>query len=143
MPRHHSNLLHAFPHNEMSPKRPVPADVVLHLVQLLTTKQLDPHLLHSDGRRHKAIAKLRQAPRLQLLNTYKVTFTAAVPTVWLMLLRDLENRRQAAVPEASCDAQLHLPARDSLQKIRLSVEEVIHAWGRDRDQPGCSFGSAQ
>ncbi len=42
-------------------------------------------------------AKLDGASIYELLDDYRVTFTAAVPTVWLMLLQHLEaNRRQAA-----------------------------------------------
>ena len=41
-------------------------------------------------------AKLDGASIYELLNTYKVSFTAAVPTVWLMLLQDLQK------PAASC-----------------------------------------
>src|SRR5450759_4244490 len=36
-------------------------------------------------------AKMDGASIYELLNTYKVSFTAAVPTVWLMLLHDLEK----------------------------------------------------
>ena len=36
-------------------------------------------------------AKMDGASIYELLNTYKVSFTAAVPTVWLMLLQDLEK----------------------------------------------------
>src|ERR1700694_2575080 len=35
--------------------------------------------------------KMDGASIYELLNTYKVSFTAAVPTVWLMLLQDLEK----------------------------------------------------
>src|SRR6185437_11206207 len=36
-------------------------------------------------------ARMDGASIYELLDTYKVTFTAAVPTVWLMLLQDLEK----------------------------------------------------
>ncbi|MEP7032006.1 MAG: AMP-binding protein, partial [Pseudolabrys sp.] len=36
-------------------------------------------------------AKMDGASIYELLDTYKVTFTAAVPTIWLMLLQDLEK----------------------------------------------------
>ena len=36
-------------------------------------------------------AKMDGASIYELLDTYKVSFTAAVPTIWLMLLQDLEN----------------------------------------------------
>ena len=36
-------------------------------------------------------AKMDGASIYELLNTDKVSFTAAVPTVWLMLLHDLEK----------------------------------------------------
>ena len=46
-------------------------------------------------------AKLDGASIYELLNDYRVTFTAAVPTVWLMLLQHLEaNKREAAASAA-------------------------------------------
>ena len=36
-------------------------------------------------------AKMDGASIYELLNTFQVSFTAAVPTVWLMLLHDLEK----------------------------------------------------
>ena len=57
-------------------------------------------------------AKMDGASIYELLNTYKVTFTAAVPTVWLMLLQDLEKTgAKASLPEARGDRRLGLPAR--------------------------------
>ena len=47
-------------------------------------------------------AKLDGASIYELLDTYKVTFTAAVPTVWLMLLAAPgSDRRQAAASRSA------------------------------------------
>ena len=41
-------------------------------------------------------AKLDGASVFELLEAEKVTFTAAVPTVWLMLMQDMRGDRQEA-----------------------------------------------
>ena len=56
--------------------------------------------------------KLDGASIYELLNDYRVTFTAAVPTVWLMLLQHLEaNKAETAVLEKSRDRRLGVSAR--------------------------------
>ena len=81
-------------------------------------------------------AKLDGASIYELLDTYKVTFTAAVPTVWLMLLQHLENdRRQAAASQARGDRRLGLPARhdaDVPGQLRRRGDPRL---GHDRDEP--------
>ena len=81
-------------------------------------------------------AKLDGASIYELLDTYKVTFTAAVPTVWLMLLQHLEtDRRQAAASEARRDRRLGLPARHD-QDVPGQVRRRGHPrLGHDRDEP--------
>jgi fatty-acyl-CoA synthase len=78
----------------------------------------------------------------QLLNDEKVTFTAAVPTVWLMLLQHLEA------------ANLNLPLLKRVviggsavpERILRAFEEnydveVVHAWGMTEMSPLGSLGS--
>ncbi|MBI1339226.1 long-chain-fatty-acid--CoA ligase [bacterium] len=78
----------------------------------------------------------------ELLDTYKVSVTAAVPTVWLMLLQYLESTGKmlphlnkvliggSAVPERI------LRAFEETYKV-----EVIHAWGMTEMSPMGSLGS--
>ena len=82
-------------------------------------------------------AKLDGPSIYELLDTYKVSFTAAVPTVWLMLLQDLE-KTGGKLPhlEARGDRRLGLPARDDARRSRTTYGvEVIHAWGMTEMSP--------
>lgn len=86
--------------------------------------------------------KLDGASIFELLETERVTFTAAVPTVWLMLLQYLEQTGQrpttlkkvviggAAVPEKT------LRAFEDIYGV-----EVIHAWGMTELSPLGSLGA--
>ena len=81
-------------------------------------------------------AKLDGASIYELLDTYKVTFTAAVPTVWLMLLQDLE-KTGGKLPhlQARGDRRLGLPARhdpDVPGQVRRRGHPRL---GHDRDEP--------
>jgi fatty-acyl-CoA synthase len=92
-------------------------------------------------------AKLDGASIYELLETEKVTFTAAVPTVWLMLLAHLRDNNLklstlkrviiggSAVPEAI------LRAFEQDYGV-----EVIHAWGMTEMSPMgtlCTMGPAE
>ena len=74
--------------------------------------------------------KLDGASIYELLETDKVTFSAAVPTVWLMLLQHLEATG-GRLPhlEARGDRRLGLPARIIHAFHDDYGVEVIHAWG--------------
>ncbi len=87
-------------------------------------------------------AKMDGESIYQLLNDEKVTFTAAVPTVWLMLLQHLEA------------ANLSLPVLKRVviggsavpERILRAFEEnydveVVHAWGMTEMSPLGSLGS--
>jgi fatty-acyl-CoA synthase len=81
-------------------------------------------------------AKLDGASLYELLEAERVTFTAAVPTVWLMLLQHLEQTRRelphlervviggSACPRAVID----------IFRKRYDVE-VLHAWGMTEMSP--------
>jgi fatty-acyl-CoA synthase len=71
----------------------------------------------------------------ELLDTEKVTFTAAVPTVWLMLLQYLERRARAAAFEQGRHRRLGLPARHHREIREDYGVEVIHAWGMTEMSP--------
>jgi len=81
-------------------------------------------------------AKLDGASIYELLDKYKVTFTAAVPTVWLMLLQDLEKTggklphlKRVVIGGSACPRAMAQTFQD-----KYGVE-VIHAWGMTEMSP--------
>ena len=87
-------------------------------------------------------AKLDGASVYELLENEKVTFTAGVPTVWLMLLaymkkegKKLSTVRKVAIGGAACPPEM----------IRAFEEDfgidVLHAWGMTEMSPIGSTGS--
>jgi fatty-acyl-CoA synthase len=81
-------------------------------------------------------ARLDGASIYELLDKYKVTFTAAVPTVWLMLLQDLEKTggmlphlRRVVIGGSACPRAMTQTFQD-----KYGVE-VIHAWGMTEMSP--------
>jgi fatty-acyl-CoA synthase len=72
----------------------------------------------------------------ELLDTEKVTFTAAVPTVWLMLLQHLEKTglklphlRRVVIGGSACP-------RAMTERFERDYDvEVIHAWGMTEMSP--------
>jgi 3-(methylthio)propionyl---CoA ligase len=81
-------------------------------------------------------AKMDGASIYELLNNYKVTFTAAVPTVWLMLLQDLEKTGQklpylnrVVIGGSACPRAMTKTFQDTYGV------EVIHAWGMTEMSP--------
>jgi fatty-acyl-CoA synthase len=81
-------------------------------------------------------AKMDGASIYELLNTYKVTFTAAVPTVWLMLLQDLEKTggklpylKRVVIGGSACPR-----AMTKTFEEQYGVE-VVHAWGMTEMSP--------
>jgi fatty-acyl-CoA synthase len=72
----------------------------------------------------------------ELLNTYKVSFTAAVPTVWLMLLQDLEKTggklpdlKRVVIGGSACPRAMTKTFQEDYGV------EVIHAWGMTEMSP--------
>jgi fatty-acyl-CoA synthase len=81
-------------------------------------------------------ARMDGASIYELLDTYKVTFTAAVPTVWLMLLQDLEKTggklphlKRVVIGGSACPRAM----TKTFQEV-YGVE-VIHAWGMTEMSP--------
>jgi fatty-acyl-CoA synthase len=81
-------------------------------------------------------AKMDGASIYELLNTYRVSFTAAVPTVWLMLLQDLEKTGQklpylkrVVIGGSACPRAMTKTFQD------VYGVEVIHAWGMTEMSP--------
>ena len=87
-------------------------------------------------------AKMDGASIYQLLNDYKVTCTAAVPTVWLMLLQDLEKTgaklpylKKVIIGGSACPRAMIKVFQDNYGV------EVIHAWGMTEMSPLGTLGS--
>jgi len=87
-------------------------------------------------------AKLDGASIYQLLNDYKVSFTAAVPTVWLMLLQDLE-KTGAKLPYLNTVIIGGSACPRAMTKTFQEVYdvEVRHAWGMTEMSPLGTLGS--
>ncbi len=87
-------------------------------------------------------AKLDGSSVYELLDRYRVTFTAAVPTVWLMLLQHLETNnlklpylKKVVIGGSACP-------RAIIQKFQdVYGVEVIHAWGMTEMSPLGTLGS--
>jgi fatty-acyl-CoA synthase len=80
--------------------------------------------------------KLDGASIYEMLDTYKVTFTAAVPTIWLMLLQYLEannlklpHLKRVVIGGSACP-------RAMTEKFEKNYGvQVIHAWGMTEMSP--------
>jgi fatty-acyl-CoA synthase len=87
-------------------------------------------------------ARLDGAAIYQLLDTYRVSFTAAVPTVWLMLLQHLEANdltlpylKKVVIGGSACP-------RAMTQKFQeVYGVTVLHAWGMTEMSPLGTLGS--
>ena len=80
--------------------------------------------------------KLDGASVYELLNEYRVSFTAAVPTVWLMLLQHLEANnlklpylKRVVIGGSACPRAMTKKFQD------VYGVEVIHAWGMTEMSP--------
>jgi fatty-acyl-CoA synthase len=87
-------------------------------------------------------AKLDGASICELLDKYKVSFTAAVPTVWLMLLQDLEKTgamlphlKHVVIGGSACPRAMTKTFQD-----KYGVK-VNHAWGMTEMSPLGTLGS--
>jgi fatty-acyl-CoA synthase len=87
-------------------------------------------------------AKLDGASIYELLDTYRVTFTAAVPTVWLMLLQHLEANnlklpylKKVVIGGSACPRAMTQKFQDNYGV------EVCHAWGMTEMSPLGTLGS--
>jgi fatty-acyl-CoA synthase len=87
-------------------------------------------------------AKLDGASIYQLLNDYRVSVTAAVPTVWLMLLQDLEKTgarlphlKKVVIGGSACPRAMAKTFQD------VYGVEVCHAWGMTEMSPLGTLGS--
>jgi fatty-acyl-CoA synthase len=86
--------------------------------------------------------KLDGASIYELLDAYRVSFSAAVPTVWLMLLQHLESsgRRLPHLKHVVIGGSA--APRALIQKFQDSYDvEICHAWGMTEMSPLGTLGS--
>jgi fatty-acyl-CoA synthase len=87
-------------------------------------------------------AKLDGASIYELLDTYRVTFSAAVPTVWLMLLKNLETTGHTLPYLRAVVIGGSAAPRAMIQKFQDNYDvEVLHAWGMTEMSPLGTLGS--
>ncbi len=87
-------------------------------------------------------AKLDGASVYEMLNDYKVTFTGAVPTVWLLLLQHLEKTggtlpylKRVGIGGSACPRAII-----QIFKDKYGID-VTHAWGMTEMSPVGTAGS--
>jgi 3-(methylthio)propionyl---CoA ligase len=135
---HRSNVLHAYMAALPDSKGISSRDIVLPVVPLFhangwslafSTPMVGATLVMPG-------AKMDGASIYELLDTYKVSFTAAVPTVWLMLLQDLEKTggklpylKRVVIGGSACPRAMTKTFQD------VYGVEVVHAWGMTEMSP--------
>ena len=135
---HRSNVLHAYIAALPDSKGIASRDVVMPVVPMFhancwslafSTPMVGATLVMPG-------AKMDGASIYELLNTYKVSFTAAVPTVWLMLLQDLEKTggmlphlKRVVIGGSACPRAITKTFQD------VYGVEVVHAWGMTEMSP--------
>src|SRR5579872_6422215 len=135
---HRSNVLHAFMAALPDSKNLSARDVCMPVVPIFHANGWS--LAFSTPMVGAALvlpgAKMDGASIYELLDKYKVTFTAAVPTVWLMLLQDLEKTggklpylKRVVIGGSACPRAMTQTFQD-----KYGVE-VVHAWGMTEMSP--------
>jgi fatty-acyl-CoA synthase len=141
---HRSNVFHSLMSAQADAMGASSRDVVLPVVPMfhancwglaLTTPMVGATLVMPG-------AKLDGASIYELLDRERVTFTAAVPTVWLMLLQYLEEHdlklphlRKVVIGGSACP-------RAMIEKFQdVYGVEVCHAWGMTEMSPLGTLGS--
>jgi fatty-acyl-CoA synthase len=135
---HRSNVLHAFMAALPDSKNLKSSDVCMPVVPMFhangwslafSTPMVGATLVLPG-------AKMEGASIYELLNTYKVSFTAAVPTVWLMLLQDLE-KTGGKLPYLKRVVIGGSAAPRAMTKTFQDIYgvEVVHAWGMTEMSP--------
>jgi fatty-acyl-CoA synthase len=135
---HRSNVLHAFMASLPDSKNLASNDVCMPVVPLFhangwslafSTPMVGATLVLPG-------CKMDGASIYELLDTYKVTFTAAVPTIWLMLLQDLEKTgaklphlKRVVIGGSACPRAMTKTFQDNYGV------EVVHAWGMTEMSP--------
>ena len=135
---HRSNVLHSMIASQGDAMGIGSRDVVMPVVPMfhancwglaLTTPMLGSTMVMPGG-------KLDGASVYEMLDSYRVSCTAAVPTVWLMLLQHLEaNNLKLPYLEKVIIGGSACP-RAMVAKFREQYDvEVIHAWGMTEMSP--------
>ena len=141
---HRSNVLHSMMAAQPDAMGVASRDVVLPVVPMfhancwglaLTSPMVGATLVMPGG-------KLDGASIYELLNEYRITFTAAVPTVWLMLLQYLEASnaklpylKKVVIGGSACPRAMTKTFQD------VYGVEVCHAWGMTEMSPLGTLGS--
>ncbi len=135
---HRSNVLHSMMATQLDAMGVGSRDVIMPVVPMfhancwglaLTSPMVGATLVLPG-------AKLDGASIYQLLDSYRVSFTAAVPTVWLMLLHHLEanglklpHLKKVVIGGSACP-------RAMIQKFQDVYDvDVCHAWGMTEMSP--------
>ncbi|MFO0990697.1 MAG: long-chain-fatty-acid--CoA ligase [Hyphomicrobiales bacterium] len=79
----------------------------------------------------------------ELLDTEQVTMSAAVPTIWLMLLTHLEQNPQLKLPHLERVAIGGSSCPEALMRVFIERydTDVLHAWGMTESSPLGTFGA--
>ena len=87
--------------------------------------------------------KLDGASIYELLDTERVTFTAAVPTVWLMLLNHLEQNKHLRLPDLGRVFIGGSACPEAIMRAFVSDYDVdvIHGWGMTEMSPIGTLGT--
>jgi fatty-acyl-CoA synthase len=141
---HRSNVLHSMIAAQPDAMDVASRDTVMPVVPMfhancwglaLTTPMVGASLVMPG-------AKLDGSSVYELLDRYRVTFTAAVPTVWLMLLQHLEANdlklpylKKVVIGGSACPRAITQKFQD------VYGVEVIHAWGMTEMSPLGTLGS--
>jgi fatty-acyl-CoA synthase len=141
---HRSNVLHSMMAAQPDAMGVASCDVVLPVVPMfhancwglaLTTPMVGATLVMPG-------ARLDGASIYELLDTYRVTFTAAVPTVWLMLLQHLESHdlkllylKKVVIGGSACPRAMTQKFQDNYGV------QVCHAWGMTEMSPLGTLGT--
>ena len=135
---HRSNVLHSLVVNNADMFGLASRDVILPVVpmfhangwSLAFTAPMSGTSMIMPG------AKMDGASIYELLNTYKVSHSAAVPTVWLLLLQHLEannlklpHLKKVVIGGSACPRAVTEKFRD------VYDVEVLHAWGMTELSP--------
>jgi fatty-acyl-CoA synthase len=135
---HRSNVLHAFIALLPDSKGISSRDVVMPVVPMFHANcwSLAFSVPMAGATLVMPGAKMDGPSIHELLTTYKVSFTAAVPTVWLMLLQDLEKTggklpdlKRVVIGGSACPRAMAKTFQD------VYGVQVIHAWGMTEMSP--------
>jgi fatty-acyl-CoA synthase len=135
---HRSNVLHSMMAAQLDAMGVGSRDVIMPVVPMfhancwglaLTSPMVGAAMVMPGG-------KLDGASIYELLDSFRVTFTAAVPTVWLMLLEHLEANdlklpylKKVVIGGSACP-------RAMIQKFQDVYDvDVCHAWGMTEMSP--------